>query len=98
MSFLKSLFGFGGGSSGAPATPKTIREVEHNGYKIEAQPYAESGQFQVAGLISKTIGGESKVHRFVRADRFGSIDDAAEISLLKARQMIDQQGDRIFDA
>lgn len=87
------MLGLGGGSSGSS---KTVREADHNGYKIEAQPYPEAGQYQVAGVISKTLNGEVKQHRFVRADRFGSIEDAAEVALMKGRQMIDQQGDGMF--
>jgi hypothetical protein len=93
MSFLKKLFG-GGGTAGA--APKTAKKTEYKGYTIEAQPYNEGGQFQLAGLITKEIGGAMKEHRFVRADRFASIDDAAEIALSKGRQIIDEQGDRIF--
>jgi hypothetical protein len=90
MSFWKSLFG-GGARASAPA-----RTAEHNGFTIEAAPYAEAGQYQVAGTISKTIDGAVKTHRFVRADRFGSSDEAADFALMKGRQIIDQQGDRIF--
>lgn len=90
MSFWKSLFGAGSGAS-APA-----RTAEHNGFTIEAAPYPEGGQYQCAGTISKTIGGEVKTHRFVRADRFGTLDEAADFALMKGRQIIDQQGDRIF--
>jgi hypothetical protein len=32
----------------------------------------------------------------VRADRFTSIDEAAEIALVKGRQIIDEQGENIF--
>ena len=92
MSFWKSLFG--GGKD--PATTKPVREIEHNGYRIAAMPYAEGGQYQVAGLVSKQIGGELKEHRFVRADRFGSLEDAAEVALMKGRQLVEQQGDRMF--
>lgn len=92
MSFWKSLFG--GGKSAAPAGP--AKEAEHNGYLIQAMPYAEAGQFQVAGLITKDVGGEKREHRFVRADRFGTIEDAADFAIMKGRQIIDQQGDRIF--
>ena len=95
MSFWKKLFGSGSKDSGGPA--KAVREAEHNGYRIEAMPYAEAGQFQAAGVISKEVDGSLKQHRFVRADRFPSIDDAADFSVMKARQIIDQQGDRIFD-
>ncbi|MGE3914407.1 MAG: HlyU family transcriptional regulator [Hyphomicrobiaceae bacterium] len=94
MSFWKALFG-GGDKPAGPA--KAVRETEHKGYRIEAMPYAEAGQFQVAGVISKEVGGAVKQHRFVRADRFGTLEDAAEFALTTGRQNIDQQGDRIFD-
>lgn len=94
MSFFKSLFGLGGGDG--PAPQKTIKKVEHNGYEIEAQPYAEGGQFQVAGVVSKIVDGSRREHRFVRADRFATIEDAANIALLKGQQLVDQQGDRMF--
>jgi hypothetical protein len=97
MSFLKKLFGLGGGSDGdgkdAPASAPT---QEHAGYTIKATPYQEAGQWQMCGVISKEIGGEVKEHRFVRADRFGSKEDATEFTFAKARQIIDMQGDRIF--
>ena len=96
MSFWKKLFGGGGGDSadggGAPA-----RSVEHNGYTIEARPYPECGQYQVAGMISKQVGEARKEHKFIRADRFPTQDEAADFALMKGRQIIDQQGDRIFD-
>jgi hypothetical protein len=94
MSLWKSLFG--GGKAAADAGPKTVRDAEHKGYRIEAQPFLEGGQYQLAGRISKEIAGELKEHRFVRADRFASAEDAAEFTLVKARQIIDQQGDKLF--
>ena len=97
MSFWKALFGGGEGKSAESGAPKTAKSVEHNGFRIEAQPYSESGQFQLAGTISKEIDGVRKEHRYVRADRFTSIEDAAEYAILKGRQIIDQQGERIFD-
>jgi hypothetical protein len=92
MSFLKKLFGGGG----AKAEPKTTASIEHKGYRIEAQPFVEGGQYQVAGLISKDIDGVLKTHRFVRADRCASADDATQITLAKGRQIVDQNGDRVF--
>jgi len=94
MSFWKSLFG---GKGADTSGPKTVGAAEHKGFRIEAQPYAEGGQYQAAGVISKEIDGEVKTHRFVRADRFPTIEDAAEFVLMKGRQIIDQQGTRIFD-
>ena len=93
MSFWKSLFGGGRGGSG-PAKPAA--ETEHNGYRIVAEPYLEGGQYQVAGRVSRQIGGELKEHRFIRADRFGSLEEAADVALMKGRQIVDQQGDRMF--
>jgi hypothetical protein len=95
MSFLKKLFGGGGAASAGPAA----RE-DYKGYVIEATPYAAEGQFQVSGLITKLGTSENegppKTHKFVRADRFASREEAATFSLLKARQIIDQMGDRMF--
>lgn len=91
MSFWKSLFG--GGRSGSTAATHT---VDYNGYRIEAAPYPEAGQYQVAGTITKTVDGAVKSHRFVRADRFATQTEAAEFAILKGRQIIDQQGDRLF--
>ena len=94
MSFLKSLFSLGGKSAGK--APTVAKEADHNGFHIAAMPYAEQGQYQVAGVISKTIDGANREHKFVRADRFGSMEEAADFAILKGRQIIDQQGDRIF--
>jgi hypothetical protein len=96
MSFLKSLFG-GGTKAAAPSGPGApVQTVEHEGYLIEATPYLEGGQYQVAGTISKEIGGERKVHKFIRADRTPTVDDAAEMSIRKAKQIIEQAGERMF--
>ena len=92
MSFFKKLFG--GGSSADSAKPG--KSLEYKGFMIEAKPYKEGGQFQLAGVISKEIDGVRKEHKFIRADRFTSVDEAAEIALVKGKQIIDEQGERIF--
>ena len=79
-----------------PAAPKAVKSAEHKGFTIEARPYKEGGQFQLAGVISKEIDGVRKEHSFVRADRFTSLDEAADIAVLKGRQIIDEQGEKIF--
>ena len=53
-------------------------------------------EYQLAGRIEKEIGGELKVHEFVRADRLSSRDEATSFALAKARQIIDEQGDGLF--
>ena len=97
MSFLKSLFGFGGGGSGEKGGAAGVaKESEHAGFLIAAIPYREQGQFQVAGVISKMTDGVRREHKFVRADRFATLEEAADFAILKGRQIIDQQGERIF--
>jgi hypothetical protein len=91
MSFWKSLFG--GSSDNAE---KASAPVEYNGFTIRAAPYKAEGQYQTAGTITKEVGGVPKEHKFIRADRHASYDDAVEFSLGKARQIVDQQGERMF--
>lgn len=93
MSFLKRLFG--GGESGKVAGP--VKETEHAGFLIRATPFQENGQWQTCGIVSKEIGGVVREHRFIRADRFPGQDMAADHAIAKGRQIIDQQGERVFD-
>lgn len=95
MSFLKRLFG-GGSAAKSPDEAKEAARAEHKGFLIIATPYMEGGQYQVCGVVSKTINGEVKEHRFIRADRCPGIEDAAAIALSKGRQLVDEQGDRLF--
>ena len=96
-SILKSLFSglFGGGGSAASGTV-AAEPIEYEGFLIRPTPYSRNGQFQTCGVIEKDIGGERKEHRFVRAESHPSVEQAVEFSIAKAKQMIDQQGDRIF--
>jgi hypothetical protein len=94
LSFWKSLFGFGRKQSGETAAKS--KQAEHKGFTIEARPYQEGGQYQTAGVISKDVGGVRREHKFVRADRFATLDDAVEFCLSKGRQIVDEQGDRLF--
>ncbi len=96
MSFLKSLFG-GGKSSGPASSAAAVKTAEHKGFTIEARPFKEGGQFQLCGVIAKTIDDVRKEHRFVRADRFSGEDEAADITLNKGRQIIDERGDKVFE-
>jgi hypothetical protein len=95
MSFLKRLFG-GGDKAAAASAPAVARQVEHKGFLVSATPYKADGQYQTCGIVSKEIGGVLKEHKFIRADRFASLDDAVEVSLKKGLQLVDEQGDKIF--
>jgi hypothetical protein len=91
MSFLKRLFGGGGGSAGSVGAVH-----EHKGYSIVATPIKEGGQWRLAGTIRKEIGGALKEHKFIRADLFSSKDEAEQFTVSKAQLIIDQSGDSIF--
>lgn len=93
MSFFKKLFG-----GGKPAEPEASSgpTLEHAGFLIRATPFRDGGQFQLCGMIEKEIAGEVKTHRFIRADKFPSFEDAAQFTLTKGRQIIDERGDAMF--
>jgi len=94
MSFWKSLFG--GGSSESAGEGQPSAPVEYNGFTIRAAPHKAEGQYQTCGIVEKEVNGVRKEHKFIRADRHASYDDAVEFSLAKARQIVDQMGERMF--
>jgi hypothetical protein len=91
--FLGRLFGAPDGSAGG----KIIASETYNGFDIDAAPVNEANGWRIAGTISKTIDGTERVHHFVRADTCGDAESAASITLRKAKQFIDERGERIFD-
>lgn len=93
MSFLKKLFG---GAKEPAAAAGPLKSIEHNGFTIHATPYQDGGQWQLCGVVEKTLNGEVKSHRFVRADRFPGQTEAVDFTLIKGQLLVDQQGDMIF--
>ena len=91
--FFKRLTG--GGSSDETAAEADA--VEYSGFRIRPAPYAAEGQFQTAGTIEKNTEAGLKVYKFVRAEKHASKEAAADFSVVKARQIIDEQGERVFD-
>lgn len=97
MSFWKNLFGGGkSGSAQSDAAPSTVGEESYKGHVIRALIMPAGSEFQLAGVIEKSIDGETRSYRFVRADRFTNKDDMAAFALTKGRQIIDEQGDGIY--
>lgn len=93
MSFLKKLFG---GGSKDDAGEKIMDSATYNDFVISAIEMKVGSEYQLCGKIEKEIGGETKVHSFIRADRISSRDQAIEAIVNKGRQIIDEQGERIF--
>ncbi|MCB2130744.1 MAG: hypothetical protein KDE03_17190 [Rhodobacteraceae bacterium] len=90
MSWFARLFG------GGTDAKQNVAPIDHNGFRIFAEPIKEGSGFRVAAMIEKDIDGETKQHRMVRADTVATAEGAAELTLHKARALIDQQGDAIF--
>jgi hypothetical protein len=93
--FLSRLFGGGKGEASAAAAPGNA--VEYNGFRIRPAPFKAEGQFQTAGVIEKDFAGGSKEYRFIRAEKHTTSEQASEFAVAKGRQIIDEQGDRLFD-
>lgn len=87
MSLLSRLFG--SKSEKPEATPSS---EDHKGFRITPKPIREGGQFRVSALIEK----DGRRHELIRADTMASLEEAMVLSLAKARQMIDEQGERLF--
>lgn len=92
MSFLRKLFGGGGGD----AAPKVAARESHGGYLIEAAPMPEGGQYRLRAYILESEAPDARRHTLIRADLFTSADQAAQFALAKARQVIDEQGAALF--
>ena len=91
MSFWSGLFG----RRAEPA--KAADPVEYKGFIIRAAPYKNNCHNQTAGTIEREVGGVRKEHRFIRADAYAAYDDAVTFTVNKARQIIDLQGEKIFE-
>ncbi|MGB7317107.1 MAG: HlyU family transcriptional regulator [Planktotalea sp.] len=93
MSLLSWLFR--SKSNESPAAKKAAA-VEYQGFRITPDPMKEAQGYRLCALIEKEIGGELQSHHLIRADTISDFDACVEASVAKARQMIDQQGDRLF--
>lgn len=90
ITWFKKLF------QGNTSAPSTAQEwVDYKGYRIAPTPRPENGQYRVAGII-EMVAEPVQQHQFVRADLIPSLTEAEQISLLKAKTMIDQLGPRLF--
>ena len=96
MGLFSKFFGGGGGSESGQDDAKEGEAVEYKGFRIHPAARPQNGQWLTAGVIRKEIDGTVKEHRFVRADTHASADGANDFAVIKGRQIIDEQGERIF--
>jgi len=96
LSGIKNLFKTSGEEQIDVEAEETI---EYKGFNIVPTPMPEGSQFRVAATISKDQGeteAELKTHQLIRSDIIPSRDECINITVRKAKMMIDQQGDGIF--
>ena len=92
--FLRRLTGVGDTDDAAsgPSGPA----VEYEGYAIHAIPRRQGSQWLTAGLITKEFPDGVKEHHFIRAETHAGQDEASAFAVVKAKQIIDERGDRVF--
>lgn len=96
-SFLKKLFGGGAKTNAANSNgQKVIDKTVYEGFEIKTLEMKADGQYRVCAEIAKEIGEETKTHTLIRADICGTPEEASNLAMHKAQQMIKEQGERIF--
>jgi len=98
MSFWKKLLGIGPRENEESSEPKMLADDEYKGFEIRAMELKVGSEYQLCGEIEKTVDGEVRMKQFIRADKLSSVEEAASFSLKKARQIIDERGDSLFDS
>ncbi len=91
MKFLKSIFSKGDGKK-----PEPEEAIEYAGFKIQPTPKNVSNGWTTEAMITKGEGDSIRSHHFIRADVTGSKEGAKELTIAKAKIMIDQVGDKVF--
>ena len=89
---LRRLFG----SGRAPEEADMAAAVEYRGYRIVPMLRQQGGQYLTCAWIEKDFPEGRKRHELIRADTHASAEDAKAFAVHKARQVIDEQGDRLF--
>ncbi|MDX8347703.1 HlyU family transcriptional regulator [Cognatiyoonia sp. IB215446] len=91
MSLLSRLFGSG------QAKADTDRSETYQEMQILPEPMAEGSTYRLCARITQTKDGETREHVLIRADTFQDREAAVTASITKAKQMIDEQGEGLFD-
>jgi hypothetical protein len=93
---LKFLSKLASGKTQDSDPARNSETVNYKGYTIVPTPKQDRGQWTTEGHISKEIDGVSKSEYFIRVDTHTARDEAANYSILKAKRIIDEKGDKLF--
>jgi hypothetical protein len=91
--FLSNLFG---GKSEAAETVEAGAATEYKGFMIRPAPQKHAAGWLTAGVITKEFSDGVKEHRFIRADTYPDRDSSLTFCVTKGKQIVDEQGDRMF--
>ena len=94
VNVFRGLFGF---RLDKKVTSKHEASCFYKGYTICAEPQKNGVQWLTAGVISKKDNKFMKEHKFVRADFHSNRESAIEFSIYKGQQIIDLEGEKIFN-
>ena len=83
-------------SADGDSEPQAADPVDYEGYSIIATPRKVSGGWSTEGIIRRQLEDGARETSFIRADTCMSRDDAVQMSISKARKIIDEQGERMF--
>ncbi|EBA12930.1 HlyU family transcriptional regulator [Roseobacter sp. CCS2] len=78
---------FGGGKTPEPPAAETYKDFD-----ITPEPQKESGGWRLAAKIER----DGQEHLLIRSDVLQTKEQADDASIAKAKQMIDEQGTRLF--
>ena len=91
---LRGLFKPGAAAESA-AVPGEA--VEYKGFTILPLPRQQGSGWSTEGKISKATPEGNRETHFIRADVNTGRDDALACCVLKAKRIIDEQGERMFE-
>ena len=91
FTWIKGLF------AATPAQGHAAAPIDYRGFEVIAIPRKVSAGWSTEGLIRKQQAGEMREIRFIRADTCMSEEEAIATAQGKARKIIDERGDSVFD-
>ncbi|GAB2803868.1 HlyU family transcriptional regulator [Halomonas shantousis] len=75
-----------------------VPPTEYKGFEITPDPQDAGGQYRVSGWIRQPVeGGQAREHRFERSDIVSDRLECIELTLDKAKRLIDDRGEDIFN-
>ncbi|ATG73080.1 transcriptional regulator [Zobellella denitrificans] len=92
FNWLKKLAGKATTDDGPRFEPQSYR-----GFDIYPEPRAEGGQYRLQGRIVQEQDGNRREYLLIRSDLLPTAEQAAELMVAKARRVIDENGERLFD-